>query len=104
SLPDALPISVILALALMHLRYLPDLAELRGGRLSFGRVWETVFCQRWNPPVTGALEGVIGVFAYFRVEPLGVTAQFGSMTRTFLTNAGLIAELLLWLGSVAGCR
>lgn len=99
----ALHLVVILALSLMLLRYLPDLAESRGGRLSFGRVWETVFCQRWNPLVTGALVGVIGVFAYFRVEPLGVTAQFGSMSRTFLTNAGLIAERLNGLDTFAGC-
>src|SRR5690606_19881578 len=53
--------------------------------------------------VTGALVGVIGVFAYFRVEPLGVTAQLGSMSRTFLTNAGLIAERLNGLDTFAGC-
>jgi uncharacterized protein len=99
----ALHLAVIIALALILLRRLPDLADSPGGKLSLSRVWETLFRQRWNPLITGALVGVIGVIADFRVEPLGVTAQIGSVARTILVNAGLVAERLHGLDTFAGC-
>jgi len=49
------------------------------------------------------LVGLVGVFAYFRVEPLGVTAQLGSLSRTFLNDAGLLADRLPGLDTFAGC-
>jgi hypothetical protein len=43
------------------------------------------------------------VFAYFRVGPLGVTAQLGSLSRTWLFNAGFLPERLHGLDTFAGC-
>jgi uncharacterized protein len=62
-----------------------------------------VFGQRWNPLVTGALVGVIGIFVYLRVEPLGVTSQLGSFSRTVLSNAGYLDDRLNGLDTFAGC-
>jgi hypothetical protein len=87
----------------MLLRWLPPLAARDGGRLTLGRIREIVLIQRWNPLVTGGIVGVIGTFFYFRVEPLGVTSQLGSMARTTLENAGLIGDRLNGLDTFAGC-
>ena len=42
-----------------------DLASLR----------QSLLINRWRPLTTGAIFGVIGTFAYLRIEPLGVTRQ-----------------------------
>jgi hypothetical protein len=46
---------------------------------------------------------LVGTFAYFRVAPLGVTSQLGSLTRTALNGAGLLADRLPGLDTFAGC-
>jgi hypothetical protein len=53
--------------------------------------------------VTGGLVGLVGVFAYLRVEALGVTAQLGSLSRTTLHSAGLLPDRLNGLDTFAGC-
>lgn len=88
---------------LLLLRWLPPLQAATGGPLTLNRIGRTLFIDRWNPLVTGALVGLVGVFAYFRVEPLGVTAQLGSLSRTFLNEAGLLADRLPGLDTFAGC-
>jgi uncharacterized protein len=101
----ALAIHLILlgVLGLILLRRLPPLPDRPGGSLTLSRIYNTLFLERWNPLVTGGLVGIIGVFAYFRVEPLGVTAQMGSISRTVLDNAGLLADRLNGLDTLAGC-
>jgi uncharacterized membrane protein YedE/YeeE len=66
-------------------------------------IYRSLTQERWNPIATGALVGILGVFLYFRVEPLGVTAQLGSISRTLLDNAGVLAERLPGLDTFAGC-
>jgi hypothetical protein len=46
---------------------------------------------------------VIGVLGYLRIEPLGVTRQIGSSTRTFLDANGLIPENMNGLDVMTGC-
>lgn len=94
---------VLAGLALLLLRFLPPLADTSGGPVTLARIRHTLLGRRWNPLVTGALVGVIGVLAYFRVEPLGVTAQLGSVTRTVMHNAGWLPERLNGLDGFAGC-
>jgi hypothetical protein len=72
-------------------------------RLTLASLASTVFRQRWNPLVTGAIVGLLGMVAYLRVEPLGVTSQLGSLSRTALDNAGLLADRLNGLDTFAGC-
>ncbi|HRF95933.1 MAG TPA: YeeE/YedE thiosulfate transporter family protein, partial [Aggregatilineales bacterium] len=64
---------VLSVIAIFLLRFLPTLPSREAGKISIKSVYETVFVQRWNPLFTGALVGIIGTFAYFRVNPLGVT-------------------------------
>lgn len=71
--------------------------------LTLGKLYGEVFVRRWPPLITGVLVGLIGVIAYFRVEPLGVTAQLSTVSRTVLDSAGLLAGRLPGLDTLAGC-
>jgi uncharacterized membrane protein YedE/YeeE len=99
----ALTLAVLSAFGLILLRWLPVKAPAEPERITVRTLHDRLFRQRWNPLITGALVGLIGVFAYFRVEPLGVTAQLGSVTRTTLDNAGLLSGRLNGLDGFAGC-
>jgi hypothetical protein len=98
-----LHLTVLTVIALLLLRFLPALTARDGERLTLTRLYETVFRQRWNPLVTGAIVGVIGVIGYLRVEPLGVTSQLGSLSRTVLDSTGWLTGRLNGLDGFAGC-
>jgi hypothetical protein len=98
-----LHLALIGGLGLLFMRRLPAFPDRPGGKFTLASLRETVFRQRWNPLVTGTLVGLIGVAAYFRVEPLGVTAQIGSISRTVAQSAGLLGDRLPGLDTFAGC-
>lgn len=64
---------------------------------------EKVFVTRWSPVATGSIVGIIGVFAYLRVSPLGVTAQLSTISRTFLDSQGKLPEVLHGIDLMKGC-
>jgi uncharacterized protein len=99
----AVHLAVLTALALILLRWLPESAAAPGGKLTPRATYERVFRRRWNPLLTGGLVGVIGMLAYFRVEPLGVTSQIATTARTTLDHAGLLADRLNGLDTFSGC-
>ena len=99
----ALHLAVLVIIGIFLLRALPVKGAQPEERLTLGGIFERVFRRRWNPLVTGAIVGVLGVFAYFRIEPLGVTSQIASFSRTTLANAGLLADRLNGLDTFAGC-
>lgn len=99
----ALHLAVLTAIGVWLLRYLPVLPEKPAEKLTLRRLYEIIFLQRWSPLFTGALVGLVGTFAYFRVEPLGVTSQIGSISRTVLDDAGWLAGRLNGLDTFAGC-
>jgi uncharacterized membrane protein YedE/YeeE len=99
----ALHLAILTVLGLIFLRRLPPLSSFEGGAVTPARIWTSLFGQRWNPLVAGALVGAIGVVAYFRVEPLGVTSQLGSISRTVMDSAGLLSGRLNGLDGFAGC-
>ncbi len=84
-------------------RALPELKASPGGKITLSQIYDSIFRQRWNPLATGAVVGLIGIFAYLRVEPLGVTAQLGSVSRTALAEAGYLTGRLPGLDTFAGC-
>jgi hypothetical protein len=90
-------------LGILLLRRMPVLPAQPARQVTLARIGELVFIERWNPLVTGALVGIVGVFAYLRVEPLGVTAQLGSITRTMLANNEVLPARLHGLDTLAGC-
>jgi uncharacterized membrane protein YedE/YeeE len=59
--------------------------------------------ERWSPITTGALVGIIGVIAYLRIEPLGVTRQISTTTRTLMDKQGIGPEVINGLDRMAGC-
>ncbi len=61
--------------------------------------WE----RRWPTYVGGILVGALGVVAYLRVAPLGVTAELGSLARTGADQAGLLPARLEGLDTLRGC-
>lgn len=99
----AVHLALLSVLAIFLLRALPEIKPGAGGKLTPSRIWHMVFGQRWNPLVTGAIVAVIGAFAYFRLRPLGVTSQIGSITRTAMTDWGLLHDRLNGLDTFAGC-
>lgn len=65
--------------------------------------WQAVLRDRWPPAVGGILVAVIGVVAYLRIAPLGVTAELGSVARTVAAGAGVLPARLEGLDTFAGC-
>ena len=59
--------------------------------------------RRWPTYVGGILVGFIGVLAYFRLGPLGVTAELGSLARTTADSAHLLPTRLEGLDTFSGC-
>jgi uncharacterized protein len=59
--------------------------------------------QRWPTYVGGLLIGFLGVIVCFRLGPLGVTAELGSIARTFANQWGWLPERLEGLDSFSGC-
>lgn len=58
---------------------------------------------RWPAHLGGILIGFLAVLALFRLGPLGVTAEIGSIARTAAGAAGLLPARLEGLDGFAGC-
>lgn len=95
-----LQLAVLGALAawLLHYRAPVEAAPPRGNGL-----FATLFIGRWPTWAGGLLIGFVAVLAYFRVGPLGVTAELGSLARTGADTLDLLPERLEGLDSFAGC-
>jgi hypothetical protein len=99
----ALQLAVLTGVGVYLLRFLPPLPAREGSSVTLKAIWDRVILQRWNPLITGGLVGIIGTVAYLRIEPLGVTSQLSSMTRTAMDSAGLLADRLNGLDGFTGC-
>jgi hypothetical protein len=99
----AVHLAVLTLVGLVLLRYLPALPAREAQQLTLRSLWDRLMNQRWNPLVTGGLVGVIGMIAYLRISPLGVTSQLGSVARTVMDSQGLLADRLNGLDSFTGC-
>lgn len=100
----AVHLAVLTVIAIFLLRFAPVVSSAREGTpITLSYIWDKLINQRWNPLVTGGLVGVIGTIAYFRIEPLGVTSQLGSLSRTVLDRYDLLAGRLNGLDGFAGC-
>jgi len=72
-------------------------------KITLATLRQSLFVNRWRPLTTGAIFGVIGTFAYLRIEPLGVTRQISTTSRTYFEGKGWIPENLDGLDLMAGC-
>ncbi|MDQ8020505.1 MAG: YeeE/YedE family protein [Moraxellaceae bacterium] len=59
--------------------------------------------RRWPTYVGGILIGALGVAAFLRVAPLGVTAELGSVARTTADGFGWLPARLEGLDTFRGC-
>jgi uncharacterized membrane protein YedE/YeeE len=64
---------------------------------------DVLFIRRWSPVATGTIVGLIGVVAYIRTTPLGVTSQLSSISRSVLDSRGLLPEVLHGIDMMRGC-
>lgn len=96
-------LAVLGGAAVLLLRWLAPLKPREGGTLTLQQVGRAIFIRRWSPLATGAAVGIISVLAYLRLEPLGVTSQLGSITRTAMSDAGLLGDRLNGLDILRGC-
>lgn len=94
---------VLGVIAIALLRWVAPLSEQPARAMTPAYLRAVLLERRWNPLVTGAIVGAISVIAYLRIEPLGVTSQLGSLSRTALYHAGLLPARLNGLDSFAGC-
>ncbi|MGL5168255.1 MAG: YeeE/YedE family protein [Afipia sp.] len=63
----------------------------------------SVFIHRWPAWIGGAVIGALGTASYFRVAPLGVTAEIGSRARQAATAIGILPDRLEGLDTLRGC-
>lgn len=64
---------------------------------------KALFTGRWPGWIGGIAVGVLGMIAYLRVAPLGVTAELSARARAAGTYFGLVPEQLLGLDRLRGC-
>lgn len=64
---------------------------------------QRVFKVRWPTWVGGVLIGALAGISYLRIGSLGVTAELGSVARTFADARAWLPERLEGLDSFAGC-
>lgn len=96
-------VAVLGAIALLLARWAQPAAG-GGVRPRGWRGWHrALIVERWPAGITGALVGIIGVVSYLKVAPLGVTAQWGSISRTLLDERGALPDTLYGLDAFAGC-
>ncbi|WP_439495537.1 YeeE/YedE family protein [Bosea sp. (in: a-proteobacteria)] len=62
-----------------------------------------IFQQRWPAWLGGLAVGLIGVAAYLRLSPLGVTAELASRSRQLAANLDALPTRLEGLDSFRGC-
>lgn len=97
---------VILLLALLLIKKGVNSEPLRSNtsaEISLAKSYRNMITQRWSPITTGVLVGAIGMIAYLRVEPLGVTRQLSTTVRTLMDENAIGPDSLLGLDKISGC-
>ena len=106
SLLIVLVVAVMVAALLVKWDRSPDDTSQAGvpRRLSnVGDVYELLLVRRWSPVATGAIVGGIGIAAYLRTTPLGVTSQLSTLSRSYLDGRGALPEVLHGIDMMRGC-
>lgn len=99
----ALALVVLGVLAVLILAWARPVEAAPAPGYDLSSVSRRIFIDRWPALLGGAAVGVISALAYFRVAPLGVTAELGSIARTGGFSAGLLPETLHGLDLLRGC-
>lgn len=99
----AITLAALAALAVAALWWARPAAAEAAAPLTLGEAIDRVFFRRWPAVLGGTLVGLISTIAYFRVAPLGVTAELGSIVRTAGTAWGTLPGTLFGLDGLRGC-
>jgi uncharacterized protein len=70
---------------------------------SLRSMYRSAFIDRWPSWIGGVWVGILAVVYYFRVEPLGVTAEAARLSRAGAGSAGIIPDRLAGLDTLSGC-
>ncbi|KKC38173.1 membrane protein [Devosia epidermidihirudinis] len=98
-----LTLALIAALAIAALWWARPVATQEQSGLTLASAIQRLFIIRWPAVVAGTLVGIISTLAYFRVAPLGVTAELGSIVRTAGTAWSVLPSTLFGLDGLRGC-
>lgn len=98
-----LQLALLGGLAVLFLKRLPAREARPATRITASEIRDNLVVRRWPAGITGAIVGIIGVVAYLRVEPLGVTRQIGTLSRTWLEDIGLVPEHIYGMDVFRGC-
>ncbi len=93
----------VLVLAIKWGKNSEPISQGNAAQPSLANTFNYLIFKRWNPIATGALVGILGMIAYLRVEPLGVTRQISTTARTFMDSRSIGDETLFGLDRMAGC-
>ena len=102
----ALSLSLLALIAVVAIKFGKNstpLANPVATKIDLASLRQSLLINRWRPLTTGAIFGVIGTFAYLRIEPLGVTRQISTTSRTYFEGEGWIPQNLDGLDLMAGC-
>lgn len=99
----AVTLAALGLLAALLWRWRPERPARAAGRVAVADIHRAVFVTRWPALVTGAIVGAIGTLAYLRVEPLGVTQQLSTVSRTVLDGRDVLPGTIHGLDTMAGC-
>lgn len=99
----AVTLIALAALAVAALWWARPSAPETAAPMTLGAAIDRVFFRRWPAVLAGTLVGLISTIAYFRVAPLGVTAELGSIVRTAGTAWGALPDSLFGLDGLRGC-
>lgn len=89
-----LQVAVLVSIGVFLLRWNPADPPRPARTVDATEIRRRVFFTRWPALLTGALVGLIGAIAYFRNQPLGVTSQLSSLSRTALEGIDLAPTTL----------
>lgn len=98
-----LTLGVLAVIGAVILYFSRPVAGEAGAPLTLREAFARIFLRRWPAAIAGTAVGVISFVAYFRVAPLGVTAELGSIARTIGTNTGITPSTLFSLDTFRGC-
>lgn len=97
-------LGVLVGLGIWLLRWNPP-TQGRGDRVVDGpEIRRLLFFKRWPALATGSAVGILAVLAYYRDQPLGVTSQISSLTRTGMDSVDLLPGFMAGIDErLAGC-
>lgn len=76
---------------------------LHASESSFGLLRGVLSGRLWSAKTTGVVVGLLGVMAYLRLSPLGVTSQLSGVSRTILNDRGALPEVMHGIDIMKGC-